>query len=165
MERTSLKYLKWGMVFAFLNIYIGTLNLLPDFAGMLLFYASIQSHDRQTQSEQRLKPLFLVLAADYFLHWIWNFENHLESLLMLIIYIYAIYVLLGEVAGRIREHQPDSAKQISFIRGWTILLQLAAFLISPYENETVNIVIAIVMIIMLIVLIVIIWGIPWEEFR
>lgn len=163
MERTSLRYLKWGMVFAFLNIYMGTWNLLPDFVGMLLFYASIQSHVRQTQPEQKLRPLLLVLAADYFLHWIWPFENSLEGLLMLIIYIYTIYVLLGEVAGRIKEHQPDSAKRISFIRGWTILLQMAAFLLSPYEYGTVNAVIVIAMIIFWIVLMVVISAISPEE--
>lgn len=163
MERRSLNYLKWGMVFTFLNLHIGTLNLLPDFAGMLLFYASIQSHARQTQPEQKLRPLLLVLAADYFLHWIWPFENSLEGLLMLIISIYTIYVLLGEVAGRIKEHQPDSAKQIAFIRVWVILLQTAAFLLSPYEYGTVNGVIVIAMVIMWIVLMVIISAISPVE--
>lgn len=163
MERASLKYLKWGVVFTFLNIYIGTLNLLPDFVGMLLFYASIQSHAGQTQPEQRLRPLLLILAADYFLHWIRPFENSLEGLLMLIISIYTFYVLLGEVAGRIKEHQPDSAKQIWFLRGWAILLQMAAFLLSPYEYETVNGVIVIAMVIMWIGLMVVLSGISPEE--
>lgn len=156
MERQSLRYLKWGSVFAFLNIYIGTWNLLPDFVGMLLFYASIQSHVRQTQPEQKLRPLLLVLAADYFLHWIWPFENSLEGLLILIISIYTFYVLLGEVAGRIKEQQPDSAKQITFIRVWVILLQTAAFLLSPYGYGTVSGVIVIAMVIMWIVLMVVI---------
>lgn len=163
MERASLKYLKWGMVFAFLNIHIGTLNLLPDFAGMLLFYASIRSHARQTQPEQRLRPLLLVLAADYFLHWIWPFENGLEGLLMLVISIYTIYVLLGEVAGRIKEHQPDSAKRICFLRGWAILLQMAAFFLSPYEYGTVDGVIGTAMVMMWIGLMVVISGISPED--
>ncbi len=51
---------------------------------------NIQAHESQTQGEKQVKPLFLLLAADYFVHWIWQFENGVEMLLTTVIYIYAI---------------------------------------------------------------------------
>lgn len=138
MERNALRCLKWGLLFAFLDFNIGSLNLLPDFVGMLLFYASIQAHASRTQAEERVKPLLLLLAADYFLHWIWQFENGLEGLLAAVIYIYAVFVLFGEVAERIRRQQPETARRLDVIRAGMVLLQLFAFLSTPYGNAVLN---------------------------
>ena len=66
MERKPLMYLKLGIAFLFVNINIGTVDILPEFVVLLFLYASIQSHAQQTETERKVKPLFLVLAADYF---------------------------------------------------------------------------------------------------
>lgn len=138
MERKALRCLRWGILFTFLDFFIAGWNLLPSFAGMGLFYASIQSQRLQTQSEDRVKPLFLVLAVDYFLHWLWHFENGLESLLVYVIYLYAVFVLMGEVAGRIRADQPKHARQLDLMRIAAVLLQSFTFLTSPYGIEALN---------------------------
>ena len=44
MERNALRCLKFGLLFDFLDFSIGSLEVLPDFVGMLLFYGSIRSH-------------------------------------------------------------------------------------------------------------------------
>lgn len=134
MERKSLNCLKWGILFTFINIHIGRWNLLPEFVGMLLLYASIRSHEEPTQGEGRVAPLFLALAADYFLHWIWQFENALEGLIALTVSLYALYVLLGEVAERIRRLQPDRASGLEFLRVCAVVLQCAGFLASGIQT-------------------------------
>lgn len=142
MERKSLRYLQLGICFDFLDFTVGRFNLLPDFVGMLLFYASIQSHGRYTtQTEDKVKPLFLVLATDYFLHWVWQFENGLESLLFFLIYLYAMFVLMGEAAGRIRASQPEQARRIDAARVAVVLLQTFSFLAAPYGGELVSLLI------------------------
>lgn len=138
MERKALRYLRGGILFTFLDFSVGGLSLLPTFVGMLLFYASIQSQRPQTQGEDRVKPLFLVLAADYFLHWAWRFENGVEGLLIYVIYLYAIFVLMGEAAGRIRAAQPEQARRIDVVRTAAVLLQTFAFLASPYGIQGLN---------------------------
>ena len=138
MELRALNCLKWGILFLFLNVHIGRLNLLPDFVGALLLHASIQMQAERTQAQERLKPLLLLLAADSFLHWAWQFENGLEALLMLAIYLYVLYVYLGEVAGRIRPEQPERAGQLEGIRISAVLLQMAVYLLSPYGIQGLN---------------------------
>ena len=100
---------------------------------------NIQAHESQTQGEKQVKPLFLLLAADYFVHWIWQFENGVEMLLTTVIYIYAIYVLFGEVAERIRAQQPECAGRLDVIRAGMVLLPMFAFLSSAYGNNVLNI--------------------------
>lgn len=138
MERKALNYLRWGILFTFLNFSIGSLNILPDFVGMLLFYASIASHAQPMRDEEKIKPLFLVLAADYFLHWIWKFGNGIELLLTSVIQLYAIFVLLGAAAERFREGQPDKAKLLDGIRVWSVFIQAYIFLVSPYKIGVLN---------------------------
>ncbi len=135
MERRALNCLKWGILFLFLNVHIGRLNLLPDFVGALLLHASIQMQAERTQAQERLKPLLLLLAADSFLHWAWQFENGLEALLMLAIYLYVLYVYLGEVAGRIRPEQPERAGQLEGIRISAVLLRWRSICCRPMESR------------------------------
>lgn len=159
MERKALTYLKWGAVFTFLNLYIGTWNLLPEFVGMLFFLGSIQSHEQPTQAEQALRPLLWVLAADFFLHWIWQFENILESLLILVISLYTIYVLIGEAAERIRTQQPEKAGTLDVIRGCNVVLQSAVFLLSPYGNEVLNVLLVLATGVLMVSLVVALCGV------
>ncbi len=163
MERNALRCLKWGLLFDFLDFSIGSLEVLPDFVGMLLFYASIQAHESQTQGEKQVKPLFLLLAADYFVHWIWRFENGLEMLLTTVIYIYAIYVLFGEVAERIRMGQPECAGRLDVIRAGMVLLQVFAFFSSAYGNNVLNIAMIFAVVALAASCMVVICGIAPEE--
>lgn len=160
MDKRALRYLKLAIVFDFVDFYIGWLNLLPDFAAMWLFYAYVKSHGRwQTETEERIKPLLLVLAADFFLHWIWKFENGIEALLISVIYLYAVYVLIGEVSERVRPHQPEQARKLDIMRTLSVLLHSLAFLAAPYGNEVLNFLIAAANIGMCIAFIKVVWKI------
>lgn len=163
MERKSLKYLKWGIIFTFLNFYIGRWNLLPEFAGMLLLYGSFRSHKEPTPAEVRVAPLFLALAADYFLHWAWQFENAVEELIALAVSLYALYVLFGEVAERVRSAQPDRAVRLEFLRACMVVLQCAVFLVSPYGVQALNLPLTVLVIGTCIALIVAVCGIRTQE--
>ena len=163
MEPKSLKYLKWGFVFLFFHITV-VVDLLPDFVGAWMLYASIQSHKQTTEAEDRIKYLFLVLAADYFLHWIFPFDLVLENLLITVISMYAMYVLLGEVAGRIREKQPDKANHLNVVRILMVVSQVVVFVLSAYENQELNAVMALISVGILIALLVVVCGIePIED--
>ncbi len=158
-----MKYLKWGILFTFLDFYIGRLNLLPAFVGMLILYGSLRSHEEPTPAEGRVAPLFLVLAADYFLHWIWQFENAVEELIALAVSLYALYVLFGEVAERIRPAQPDKAARLEFLRACMVVLQCVVFLVSPYGIQALNFLLAALVIAVCIALIVAVCGIRTQE--
>lgn len=157
-------YLRWGIVFLGLNIEIGRVDILPDFVGVLLLLKSLQSHSVQTETEERLRPLLFVLAADFFAHWITDFQNGAENLLILIISLYTVFVFIGEVAERIRPQQPDVADSLDRARRWIVALQTAAFTVSAYDNNVINVAVVMVMLILWIVFIVMLCGIrPLEE--
>lgn len=138
MERESLRCLKWGFLFLYIDFHVGTLNLLPAFVGMLLLYASIRAHREKRRPEEKLKPLLLALAGDGFLHWIWRFENGLESLLATVVALYVMYVLLGEAAERIRLNQPRRAAGLDRLRAAEVLFQVVVFVVQPVGGEGVN---------------------------
>lgn len=159
MEQRSLTYLKWGFLFLCLNINIRSFELLPDFVGFLLLFGSIQSHSRQTEAEKTLKPLLLILAADYFLHWILDFQNGIEALLALVISLYVLFVLIGEVAERIRPEQSEKASLLGHIRQLILVQQVIFFGITAYGNEVLNGVAVVVVLVTWIVLLVAVCGI------
>ena len=162
MERESLKWLKWGFIFLHVHITF-VVDLLPDFVGMLMLFASLRCHKCLSEAEERIQPLFLVLAVDYLLHWIFPFEIGLEKLMMTVISIYANYVLLGEVARRIRESQPERAKRLDVIRVCNVLVQTVIFMVSAYEVAGLNEILVLVSLGMLIAMMVVVCGIQPEE--
>ena len=127
---------------------------MPDFVGMLFWFASAASHDVPTETEKRLKPFLLLLAADFALHWVFSFKNPLESLLVSVMSVYTIYMFLGEVIKRIREEQPERALHLNFARTVTVLALTANFLLSAYDNSTLNGVIVISFLLVLVFLMV-----------
>lgn len=159
MEPKSLKYLKWGFVCLFFHLKIAGIDLLPDFVGAWLLYTSIQSHKQTTEVEDRIKFLFLVLAADFFIHWIFPFEFILENLVMTVISMYAMYALLGEVANRIQDSQTERAKQLNVVRVLTVISQVANFVVSAYGNAELNGLLVVISICILISLLVVVCGI------
>lgn len=156
MERKSLTFLKLGILFIFFNINMGKVDLMPDFVGMLFLFASVVSHDMQTETEKRLKPLLLLLAADYFLHWIIQFENPLESLFSSVISVYVIFMLMGEVIKRIQSEQPERAIHLNAARMGTVLFLTIHFLLSAYDHNILNGVLVVLSLGMLISLMVVV---------
>ena len=160
MERRSLTFLKLGILFCFFNFNVEgmdfIMDFMPDFAGMLFLFASIASHDMQTETEKRLKPLLLLLAADYFLHWIIPFENSLESLLSSVISVYVTFMLMGEVVKRIQPEQPERARHLNAARMGTVFFLTLNFLLSAYDNNILNGVLVVFFLSMLISLMVVV---------
>lgn len=165
MERKSLTFLKLGILFLFLHFHVGKIqpDLLPDFVGMLFLFLSITSHMEQTETEKRLKPLLLILAADYFLHWIFPFHNPLESLIASVISVYVIFIFMGEVIKRIQESQPERARQLNFTRVGSVIFLTMNFLLAAYDNNIINSVLVVCSLFMLISLMVVVCRIRPER--
>ena len=151
MTAKALRFMKWGFSLLFININIGRWDLLPNFLGVFLMLQALRSQE-MTETERRLCPLLWVLITDYFLHWIWEFDYVLESLIMEVIGTYVIYVLLGEICRRIEELQPEEAKLFHYIQIMITALPVLGYLLGEYGNETIMMVISISLVIVLIAL-------------
>ena len=131
MTRKALRYVKWGFFFLLFNLNIGRIDLLPNFVGAFFLLQSLRSQEMM-ETERRLCPLWAILMVDYFLHWIWDFEYVLESLVMNVISTYAMYVLLGEIAGRVAKTQPEQAQSLHYIRVALTALTVLGYLLGAY---------------------------------
>ncbi len=157
MTSTALKYLKWGFALLFLHITVGRIDLLPDFVGVLFIWLAFRSQD-MTETERRMGPLLLIMAADYFFHWLFDFSNGLENIIMTIISDYVIFILLGEVAKRIKENQPNLAKLLEYERIAITVVLVFTYLFGSYNLVTVGMLLSIAMVVMLVILL-------WVLFR
>lgn len=158
MTAKALTYLKWGFVLLFFNINIGRWDLLPDFLGIILILLAIRGQ-KMTETEVRIQPLLVVLAVDYFLHWMLAFDHELENLLITVISIYGIYVLLGEIAVRIEDSQQSLAFRLHYVRIGYAVLQVLSYLFGAYNNGMPVILLAIGFVVLLVILLVTLFGI------
>lgn len=156
MTAKSIKYMKWGFFLIFFHIHLssqnGSLDLLPDFIGMICLYLSLRSRINETEQERRLEPLYLILATDYLLHWFLEFQNGLESLLVTVISIYAMYVYLKEVQKRIVRDQPVEAARLEGVAIGYVLLQMLHYVLGAYEWQWLAVVIMLGFMILLLIM-------------
>lgn len=138
MEKKSLVLMRWGFVLSVVHVNIGRLDVLPDFLGIILFILALHAHDEMTVTEKRTEPFLWILTADFFIKWLTGFSNSIESLLVTVISVYAFYVLVGEVMKRIWEKQQEVAEVLGVCRIAFVILQVIAFLFSPYEIGWLN---------------------------
>lgn len=140
MEKRSLIYMRWGFVLVMVHVNIGRIDVLPDFLGIVLFIMALRAHEEMTVAEKRTEPLLWILAADFFIKWLTGFSNSIESLLVTVISIYAFYVLIGEVMGRIEATQPKEAEALGFCRAAFVVLETLNFLLNSYGIEWLNVI-------------------------
>ena len=141
MTARALTYLKWGFFLLFVNINVGRWDLLPGFLGSFLLLKALRNQE-MTETERRICPLLIVLTLDRFLHWGWDFQNGLESLIVAVLDIYTTYILLGEISLRVKEEQPERAENLQYIRIAFTVLAVLGYLVAAYEQETIIFLIA-----------------------
>lgn len=163
MTGRALTCMKWGFFLMFFHITVGRIDLLPDFLGILLILQAFRSQN-MTETERRMCPLLGLLGIDQFLHWFLVFDNALESLLITVISTYVIYILLGEVALRVQDTQPEQTEWLHKIRVTYAVLQVLNYLFGAYNITAVTMVLAIGFLVLLLVLLTVLFRIqPIEE--
>lgn len=158
MTGKALTYLKWGFFFLFFHITVGRLDLLPDFLGTFLILQAFRCQ-KMTETERRMCPLLILLGLDHFLHWILVFDNELESLLVTVISTYVIFILLGEVALRVQDTQPEQADWLHKIRTIYAILQVLNYLVGAYNIEVITMALAIGFLLVLLALLIVLFRI------
>ena len=59
----------WGYFFLYFNVNFGTINMLPDFVGWMLFLSAIGHLEEERRDLTLLRPLAQMLA-------VWNFIDY-----------------------------------------------------------------------------------------
>lgn len=66
----GLTKIAWGYVFLHLNFNLGTLNILPNWVGYLLFFSAIALLGDQLRDLTLLKPFCILLGAEELADWL-----------------------------------------------------------------------------------------------
>ena len=149
MTARALTYLKWGFFLLFININVGRWDLLPGFLGIFFLIKALKSQ-KMTETERRLCPLLVIWMVDQFLHWGWDFQNGLESLIVAVLNIYIMYILLGEMGLRVEKEQPQRAENLQFVRIALTILGVVGYLIGAYQSETLILILSLITIAVLV---------------
>ncbi|SHE80325.1 MULTISPECIES: hypothetical protein [Caloramator] len=116
MNKGAYKYLFWGMMYIFLNIHIGYLNILPNFVGyiFILYSLNLLSGEIEILNKAKLPTIVLIpigikdileqnylyklLETQYSII-ILKFLNSLE----VVLFLYVLYILCQGISSVLRD--------------------------------------------------------------
>ena len=125
----------WGSILLFFNLNLGTLDILPNWAGYLFYLSAIRDLESARRDLALLRPLALILAGWNGLEWLCALvqaplmeQLYIPALLVQIVGIYFHFQLLTDCAALAAAHQPADwqlDQQLRFQRTLRVLLLTA----------------------------------------
>lgn len=104
----------WGYFFLSLDIYFGSISILPSFVGYLLLLSAIQQLSKERRDLALLRPLAIFLAVWSILAWALSWAGLsldgkflLLDLLVIAANLYFNFQFLTDMAALAAAHQPE----------------------------------------------------------
>lgn len=131
---TAIKSIAWGFVLIHLHFNLGTIDLLPDFAGYLLILGALPVIGQEEPSALLLKPFCIFFVIWHVVMWILAIVGitdlgYLPSLLVSIIRIYFYFQLLTNLHTVAKHYQCPQERTILHLR--TILTVMSTLFALP----------------------------------
>ncbi len=129
----------WGYVLLHLNFSLGTLNILPDWLGYVLFLSAIPVLAREDESAGLLRPLGILLALWSGLLWVTSLvgispEWYAPEMIAAVIGLYFHFQLLTNLANIAGAYNcPEQSRILHLRTVRTLLLTLTVFPI-PWQS-------------------------------
>ena len=152
----SIKNIAWGYVLIHLHINIGTLDLLPDWCGYLLFLGALTVISNIEPSALLLKPLGILLTVWNGIFWILkalgiSTLGYLPDLIATVISLYFHFQLLTNIAAVAKANDcPQEGPLLTLRTIRTILITLFALPFPWAEYEVLSLLLLIVTLIITI---------------
>ena len=107
----------WGYFFLYFNINLGALNLLPEFAGFLLFLSAIKDMADEEPETELLRVPAAVLAALHLAYWMGRLVNidigaifPFVDIIMGTVNLYFHFQLLTNIASIAERYQSEDSE-------------------------------------------------------
>lgn len=145
----------WGYILLHLDFNLNTLDILPNWAGYLLFISALPTIGEEEESAKLLKPLGTILATLEVVSWINKgfvnsyFNLEAVSIIASAISLYFHFQLLTNLAGIAHKYECSQEKKLLNLRTVKTLLTTFFAIITSLEIE--NYVINALLIVFLIV--------------
>lgn len=138
----AVKSIAWGYILIHLNLNIGTLDILPDFAGYLLILGALPVLGQEEPSALLLKPFCTGLVLWNLFTWIASLIGitslgYLPSLLVSIVGLYFHFQLLTNIAAVARTYGCPQEKSILHLRTIRTIMNTLFALPLPWSEQNV----------------------------
>lgn len=134
----------WSYIFLYLDVNLGTLNILPKWAAFLLIYQAIDLLEEEDPQLALLRPFCLLLGGWQGFQWVYvffagqEFAPLLLSLIIQVVSLYFHFQLLTNLAGLARRYQPEGAeldaRLLRLRTVQTIVITVTAFLYDLFPQ-------------------------------
>ena len=166
----GLTKIAWGYVFLHFNLNLGTLNVLPNWAGYLLFFSAIQLLGEDLRDLPLLKPFCILLGTAQAIDWLAVLvtgETVLErffllNILVTCINLYFHFQLLTDLI-LLAEGQGVSGMHLRMCRNVNVVLGTLMALTLPWSDWGVPGLAAVVLMLVLRIIITVI--LIWQLFQ
>ncbi|MDR1630609.1 MAG: hypothetical protein LBS36_10425 [Oscillospiraceae bacterium] len=162
----------WGYIFLHVNINLGTLNIIPNWAGYLLIYRALGAVGAYKPSALLLRPLGILLGLYELAAWGMallggTIDLFWINLFTSVIALYFHFQLLTDLAVIAEHHGCTQAKKIRTLRTALTLLGTLAAIITFYpdfaHSQAISIGIAIVYLVAVLWICAVLFGYRREE--
>ena len=138
----AIRHIAWGYILIHLHFRLGTLDLLPDFAGYLLFLGTLPHLGKTEPSALLLKPFCLFLVVWELANWILSIIGitdlgYLPGLLVTIISLYFHFQLLTNIAAIAKTYNCPEERSILLLRTIRTLMITFFALPLPWNEQSV----------------------------
>lgn len=166
----GLTKIAWGYVFLHLNLNLGTLNVLPNWVGYLLFFSAIALLGDQLRDLTLLKPFCILLGVGELADWLAVFATgqrlvgqfFLLNALLACIGLYFHFQLLTDLA-LLAEEAGEHWSGLRTCRNVDAVLRTLMCLPLPWKDwDTLGI---LILMGVLLVWLIIVFCIIWQLFR
>lgn len=129
----------WGYFFLHLNLYIGSINLLPNWMGYIFMILALQKLEMGNDSTLMLKPLGWVLAIWADIVWVltvFGIEVDIYAITVFaaLLDLYFHFQMFNNLASIAEEYECPQRKQLLLLR--FAKAALIIIFVLPYDWET-----------------------------
>lgn len=135
----GVKLIAWGCVLLYLNINLGTLNILPDWLGYVLILRALPALGETEKSALLLRPLGTMLAVWEGILWVaallgMEFNGYALEVIAAALSLYFHFQLLTNLADTAEKHGCPQRRRILTLRTVNTLLVTVMALPFPWEQ-------------------------------
>ena len=119
--RSAVKKVAWGFFLIYIHINLGTLDILPDWAGYALMVSALPAIALEEESAKLIKPFGTILVVWNVIEWalkIFGLQMYLNyvSLIPSAINLYFTFQLFTNLAGIAEKYSCPQSKRILLLR-------------------------------------------------
>lgn len=147
---SGVKRIAWGYLLIYLNVNLGTLNILPNWLGYCFFLWALPTIAKEESSAALLRPLGILLAVWEGVLWAFGVEtsSYLVGMVTAVLSLYFHFQLLTNLANIAQKYGCPQEKRLLTLRTvQTVLTTLVALPLPWQEQEALTIGIVLVQVV------------------